>query len=81
MLLFKPAPIYFLDEVEDALDLSYTQNVRVILKQHFKQSQFIIASPTSLKDSMSVSSHPILIGWISQVQTINSMYEKKLRYT
>jgi structural maintenance of chromosome 2 len=42
MLLFKPAPIYFLDEVDNALDLSYTKNVRVILKQHFKQSQFIL---------------------------------------
>lgn len=39
MLFFKPAPIYFLDEVDDALDLSYTQNVRVILKQHFKNSR------------------------------------------
>ena len=47
MLLFKPAPIYILDEVDAALDLSHTQNIGVMLKQHFKQSQFIVVS---LKD-------------------------------
>jgi hypothetical protein len=56
------------------LRMSYTQNVRVILKQYFKQSQFIFASPTSLKDSMfnmfnQAKSHPALIGLISRVQT------------
>jgi len=49
MLLFKPAPIYILDEVDAALDLSHTQNIGVMLKQHFKQSQFIVVS---LKDGM-----------------------------
>ncbi|KRT82397.1 hypothetical protein AMK59_3238 [Oryctes borbonicus] len=49
MLLFKPAPLYILDEVDAALDLSHTQNIGAMLKQHFKQSQFIVIS---LKDGM-----------------------------
>ncbi|KAL0869443.1 hypothetical protein ABMA27_007677 [Loxostege sticticalis] len=49
MLLFKPAPLYILDEVDAALDLSHTQNIGQMLKQHFKHSQFIIVS---LKDGM-----------------------------
>lgn len=39
MLLFKPAPLYILDEVDAALDLSHTQNIGTMLKNHFKQSQ------------------------------------------
>lgn len=39
MLLFKPAPLYILDEVDAALDLSHTQNIGTMLKAHFKQSQ------------------------------------------
>ncbi|KAK9888184.1 hypothetical protein WA026_000453 [Henosepilachna vigintioctopunctata] len=49
MLLFKPAPIYILDEVDAALDLSHTQNIGNMLKTHFKKSQFVIVS---LKDGM-----------------------------
>ncbi|XP_066993531.2 structural maintenance of chromosomes protein 2 [Anabrus simplex] len=49
MLLFKPAPIYILDEVDAALDLSHTQNIGNMLKKHFKASQFIVVS---LKDGM-----------------------------
>ncbi|RVE55287.1 hypothetical protein evm_000185 [Chilo suppressalis] len=49
MLLFKPAPLYILDEVDAALDLSHTQNIGLMLRDHFKHSQFIIVS---LKDGM-----------------------------
>lgn len=49
MLKFKPAPLYILDEVDAALDLSHTQNIGGMLKAHFKNSQFIIVS---LKDGM-----------------------------
>ncbi|KAL1506874.1 hypothetical protein ABEB36_006156 [Hypothenemus hampei] len=49
MLLFKPAPLYILDEVDAALDLSHTQNIGYMLKTHFKKSQFIVVS---LKDGM-----------------------------
>ncbi|KAJ3601182.1 hypothetical protein NHX12_032155 [Muraenolepis orangiensis] len=49
MLLFKPAPIYILDEVDAALDLSHTQNIGSMLRTHFTHSQFIVVS---LKDGM-----------------------------
>ncbi|CAG9105406.1 unnamed protein product [Plutella xylostella] len=49
MLQFKPAPLYILDEVDAALDLSHTQNIGQMLKEHFTASQFIIVS---LKDGM-----------------------------
>lgn len=39
MLLFKPAPLYILDEVDAALDLSHTQNIGQMLKNHFTHSQ------------------------------------------
>ncbi|MFH4975124.1 hypothetical protein AB6A40_001833 [Gnathostoma spinigerum] len=49
MLKFNPAPIYILDEVDAALDISHTQNIGAMIKTHFKESQFIIVS---LKDGM-----------------------------
>jgi len=49
LLLFKPAPLYILDEVDAALDLSHTQNIGNMLKTHFRASQFIVVS---LKDGM-----------------------------
>lgn len=49
MLKYKPAPLYILDEVDAALDLSHTQNIGNMLKHHFTNSQFIIVS---LKDGM-----------------------------
>ena len=44
LLLFKPAPMYILDEVDAALDLSHTENIGNMLKTHFSQSQFIVVS-------------------------------------
>lgn len=49
LLLFKPAPLYILDEVDAALDLSHTQNIGRMIKTHFPYSQFIVVS---LKDGM-----------------------------
>ncbi|XP_037530912.1 structural maintenance of chromosomes protein 2 [Nematolebias whitei] len=49
MLLFKPAPIYILDEVDAALDLSHTQNIGQMLRTHFRHSQFVVVS---LKEGM-----------------------------
>ncbi|CAM8991236.1 unnamed protein product [Rhodiola kirilowii] len=49
LLLFKPAPLYILDEVDAALDLSHTQNIGRMIKSHFPQSQFIVVS---LKEGM-----------------------------
>lgn len=39
MLKYKPAPIYILDEVDAALDMSHTQNIGRMLKLHFTNSQ------------------------------------------
>jgi structural maintenance of chromosome 2 len=44
LLLFKPAPMYILDEIDAALDLSHTQNIGKMLRTHFSQSQFIVVS-------------------------------------
>lgn len=49
ILIFKPAPIYILDEIDAALDLSHTQNIGHLIKNRFKDSQFIIVS---LKEGM-----------------------------
>lgn len=42
MLKFKPAPIYILDEVDAALDMSHTQNIGQMLKAHFTNSQVLV---------------------------------------
>ena len=44
LLLFKPAPMYILDEIDAALDLSHTQNIGAMIRQHFPHSQFIVVS-------------------------------------
>lgn len=49
LLLFNPAPMYILDEVDAALDLSHTQNIGQMIAKHFKHSQFIVVS---LKEGM-----------------------------
>ncbi|CAA7392949.1 unnamed protein product [Spirodela intermedia] len=49
LLLFKPAPLYILDEVDAALDLSHTQNIGRMIKSHFPHSQFVVVS---LKEGM-----------------------------
>jgi hypothetical protein len=49
LLLFKPAPLYILDEVDAALDLSHTQNIGTMIRKHFTQSQFVVVS---LKEGM-----------------------------
>lgn len=49
LLQFKPAPMYILDEVDAALDLSHTQHIGELFKNRFKGSQFIVVS---LKDGL-----------------------------
>ena len=49
LLQFKPAPMYILDEIDAALDLSHTQNIGRLIKTRFRGSQFIVVS---LKDGM-----------------------------
>lgn len=49
LLKFKPAPVYILDEIDAALDLSHTQNIGKMLRKSFKNAQFIVVS---LKEGM-----------------------------
>ncbi|XP_054167385.1 structural maintenance of chromosomes protein 2-like [Oppia nitens] len=49
LLKFNPAPLYILDEVDAALDQSHTQNTGIMIRKHFRNSQFVIVS---LKDDM-----------------------------
>ncbi|KAI9031171.1 condensin subunit, partial [Hyaloraphidium curvatum] len=49
LLRYKPAPMYILDEVDAALDLSHTQNIGQMLRTRFSGSQFIVVS---LKEGM-----------------------------
>lgn len=49
LLQFNPAPMYILDEIDAALDLSHTQNIGKLLKNRFRTSQFILVS---LKNGM-----------------------------
>lgn len=44
LLQFKPAPMYILDEIDAALDLSHTQHIGQLFKSRFKGSQFIVVS-------------------------------------
>ena len=44
LLQFKPAPMYILDEVDAALDLSHTQHIGQLFKTRFHGSQFIVVS-------------------------------------
>lgn len=49
LLKFQPAPIYILDEIDSALDLSHTQNIGQMIRKYFNKSQFLIVS---LKEGM-----------------------------
>lgn len=39
LLRFKPAPLYILDEIDAALDISHTSNIGVLIKKHFSNAQ------------------------------------------
>eukprot|EP00768_Dysnectes_brevis_P006159 gnl/Dysnectes_brevis/4747_a6534_373.p1 GENE.gnl/Dysnectes_brevis/4747_a6534_373~~gnl/Dysnectes_brevis/4747_a6534_373.p1 ORF type:complete len:1165 (-),score=294.46 gnl/Dysnectes_brevis/4747_a6534_373:80-3574(-) len=69
LLRFKPAPIYILDEVDAALDLSHTQNIGRLIKEQFGDSQFIIVS---LKEGMFNNANVLFrtkfIGGVSTVE-------------
>jgi len=71
LLLFKPAPVYILDEIDSALDLSHTQNIGKMLRTHFTYSQFLIIS---LKEGMFNNANVIfktkLIDGASTIQRI-----------
>lgn len=77
MLKFKPAPLYILDEVDAALDLSHTQNIGNMLKAHFKNSQFVVVS---LKDGMFNNANVLFqtsfVDGMSHVQRTNNANKK-----
>merc|ERR1711971_579349 len=56
LLLFKPAPLYILDEIDAALDLSHTQNIGILIEKYFAKSQFIVVS---LKEGMFTNANVI----------------------
>ena len=79
LLLFKPAPMYILDEVDAALDLSHTQNIGKMLRKHFGQSQFIVVS---LKEGMFTNANVIFrtkfVDGVSTVtRTLGQIEEEK----
>uniref|UniRef100_A0A8C2EDN9 Structural maintenance of chromosomes protein n=1 Tax=Cyprinus carpio TaxID=7962 RepID=A0A8C2EDN9_CYPCA len=78
MLLFKPAPIYILDEVDAALDLSHTQNIGQMLRTHFTHSQFVVVS---LKDGMFTNANVLFktkfVDGISTICSSNECKKKK----
>ncbi|XP_026666450.1 structural maintenance of chromosomes protein 2 isoform X2 [Ceratina calcarata] len=76
MLLFKPAPLYILDEVDAALDLSHTENIGIMLKRHFKHSQFIVVS---LKDGMFNNANVIFTTrFVDGMSTVSKSEKRKL---
>ena len=79
LLLFKPAPIYILDEVDAALDLSHTQNIGRMIKQHFPFSQFLVVS---LKEGMFNNANVIMRtkfvdGHSTVTRTVPALKEKE----
>ncbi|XP_055388632.1 uncharacterized protein LOC129617420 [Condylostylus longicornis] len=44
LLKYKPAPLYILDEIDAALDLSHTQRIGKMIRTQFRGSQFIVVS-------------------------------------
>ncbi|CDW52645.1 SMC N domain containing protein [Trichuris trichiura] len=49
MLLFKPAPVYILDEIDAALDVVHTERIGEMIREKFPHSQFLVVS---LKEGM-----------------------------
>ena len=44
LLQFKPAPMYILDKIDAALDLSHTQHIGTLFCTRFHSAQFIVVS-------------------------------------
>ncbi|XP_076762636.1 structural maintenance of chromosomes 2 [Xylocopa sonorina] len=77
MLLFKPAPLYILDEVDAALDISHTENIGTMLKKHFKHSQFIVVS---LKEGMFNNANVIFTTrFVDGMSTISRSEKKRIK--
>jgi len=71
LLLFKPAPMYILDEIDAALDLSHTQNIGILIAKYFQKSQFIVVS---LKEGMFNNANVIFqTSFVDGVSTVKRM--------
>ncbi|KAL7670088.1 hypothetical protein ACOME3_005026 [Neoechinorhynchus agilis] len=57
MLRYNPAPVYFLDEIDAALDLAHTENIGKMIRTFFKDAQFIVVS---LKNGMFENANVLL---------------------
>ena len=70
--------MYILDEVDAALDLSHTQNIGAMLRQHFKASQFLVVS---LKEGMFNNANVIFrtkfVDGVSTVQRTITAYNSE----
>ncbi|CAG2162003.1 unnamed protein product [Oppiella nova] len=77
LLKYNPAPLYILDEVDAALDQSHTQNTGIMIRNHFRNSQFIIVS---LKDDMFNNANVLFktrfVDGTSQVTRVQSHHQR-----
>ena len=80
--MFKPAPMYILDEVDAALDLSHTQNIGQLLKSHFSQSQFVVVS---LKEGMFDNANVIFttsnvdgVSGVTRTETLHGRQQRQM---
>lgn len=78
LLLFKPAPLYILDEVDAALDANNTALIGRMIKKHFPFSQFIIVSlKEGLFDHANVVFRTKFVDGVSTItRTVNKLREK-----
>ena len=60
LLQFKPAPMYILDEIDTALDLSHTQHIGQLFHTQFKGTQFIIVS---LEEGLFTNANVLFQAW------------------
>jgi len=83
LLQFKPAPMYILDEIDAALDLSHTQHIGHLFRTRFKGSQFIVVSlKEGLFNNANVLYRAKFINGTSTVErtaqrTTSTLYEKE----
>ncbi|CAJ0749409.1 10756_t:CDS:2 [Entrophospora sp. SA101] len=76
LLQFKPAPMYILDEVDAALDLSHTQNIGQLLRTRFKGSQFIVIS---LKEELFNNANVLFIARFRDATSIVETASSKVK--
>lgn len=79
LLQFKPAPMYILDEIDAALDLSHTQHIGSLFRNRFKGSQFIVVS---LKEGLFTNANVLFkakVSLLKQQQMLSFSFLKAKR--